>query len=103
MPPGVLSQVEKELLSLRPSDVITKSRLAKGAKMDAKSAEDILIELVSEGILNMIVAVECEDEESHIHLYDSLEEYAKAPQECSECGARMDFSNAKVGFKRSLQ
>jgi len=72
--------------------------------MDIKSAEEILIDLVNEGVLSMIIAVECENEDHpHQFLFHSLDEYAVASSICPECSAPMNFSNVKVGFRRVYQ
>lgn len=97
-----MSEVMKELLSLRPSDVITKTKLATESHLDVKSAEQILIELVNEGILEMIFAVNCKnEEEQHVVLYDNVESlYQSQNKHCQYCDSSMDFKNVRVGFKR---
>lgn len=92
----------KELLSLRPSDVITKTKLATGSQLDVKSAEQVLIELVNEGILQMIFAVNCSNEdEQHVLLFENVESlYQSQNKHCPYCESLMDFKNVRVGFKR---
>lgn len=103
LPDSVLKGVTSELLALRPSDVITKSRLASKGNLDIKSAERILVELVNDGILDMIFAVECkgDDGERHTVLFENVEDLSEAfKKKCPSCEADMDFDNIRVGFKR---
>ncbi|MGW9531127.1 hypothetical protein ACWHAM_26155 [Paenibacillus terrae] len=92
----------KELQSLRPSDVITKSKLARSGELDIKSAEMILVELVNEGILEMVFAVSCKNEDdAHVSLFYGLESLYKSKAKfCPYCDIGMDFDNIRVGFKR---
>ncbi len=96
--------VTKELLSLRPSDVITKTKLSIGSQLDVQSAEQVLIELVNEGILQMIFAVGCtNDEEQHVTFFEDAESFYKSQKDhCVYCDSKLDYKNVRVGFKRKL-
>ncbi|MGC5773597.1 hypothetical protein J4O75_14725 [Paenibacillus pabuli] len=70
-----------------------------GSKLDAMSAELILVELVNEGILEMVFAVDCmNNEESHVRILYDIEELKE--HVCPYCGEKMDFNNIRVGFRR---
>ncbi|MEH7312285.1 hypothetical protein V7115_14715 [Priestia megaterium] len=97
--------MKKELLSLRPSDVLTKNQLARTAQIQVDFAESILIDLFKEKLLRLIIRVDCyNDDQSHSLWFNSLEEYYKASRKknCESCGANFDWKNAKVGFKRGI-
>ncbi|KIV55075.1 hypothetical protein AM501_03450 [Aneurinibacillus migulanus] len=82
---------------------MTKNRLARGTKLNVESAQIILTDLVNEGILDIVILVLCTNEEySHPHWFYSLDDYYSAPRDmvCKECGAPLDFQNAKVGFQK---
>jgi hypothetical protein len=71
--------------------------------LDVKSSEQILIELVNEGVLDMIFAVECQStEERHQVIVNGIDELTRLGQ-CEYCGCEYDFENVKVGFKRKRQ
>lgn len=99
----MIQKVENELLSLRPSDVLTKTKFARVTSMQIDFAEKILIELFKEKKLRLIIRVDCLNEEyRHPIWFNSLEEYYKANtnKNCDQCGSQFDWKNAKVGFKR---
>lgn len=101
----MIQKVENELLSLRPSDVLTKTKFARAISLQIDFAEEILIELFKENKLRLIIRVDCLSEEySHPIWFDSLEEYYKADSNhfCDQCGSRYNWKNAKVGFKRGI-
>jgi hypothetical protein len=103
LPPTILTNVKKELLALRKSDVLTTNKLARDVSIDTDFARTLLADMVNEGILEVIIVVGCMNEEySHIKIFYSFEDYYNNHSniECSECGAPLDFSQAKIGFKR---
>lgn len=102
LPNSVLNGILSELQSLRPSDVITKSRLAMKGNLDVTSAERILAELVNEGVLEMIFAVSCKnEEEGHTVLFNGFDElYQNQDKTCPYCESEMNFEDIRVGFKR---
>lgn len=101
----MLQKVELELLSLRPSDVLTKTKFARTISLQIDFAEEILIELFKEKKLRLIIRVDCLNEEySHSIWFDSLEDYYKADPNlyCDQCASQFNWKNAKVGFKRGI-
>lgn len=96
--------MEKQLLQLRPSDVLTKNIIARTTSLDVNKAEDILIELFKEKKLQIIIRIECINDEPHFIWLNSLEEYYgfNSDSTCPECGLPYDLKNAKVGFKRGI-
>lgn len=105
MPPEIIQKIQKELLSLRPNDILTKNKLARVATLDLDSAEKILIELYKEKYLQIVIRVNCNGEEyEHFVWFNSLKDYYSAPKDfiCNECGSSYDWKNAKVGFKRGI-
>lgn len=95
--------MRRELLSLRPSDILTTNKLARNVKLDFDFAQSLLASLVNEGILSVVIAVGCENEDySHSYFFYSFEEYYNADTnlKCPECGEPIDFKHAKIGFKR---
>lgn len=95
--------MQQELLSLRPSDIMTTSLLARKVKLDIDFAETLLADMVNEGILDVVIAVGCTNEDySHPHLFYSFDEFYRAPKslKCKECGEPIDFINVKIGFRR---
>ena len=100
-----MQNIQMELLSLRPNDILTKNKLARIAKLDLETAEKILIELYKEKYLRIVIRVNCNSEEyEHVIWFNSLQEYYSAPQKniCNECGSSYDWKSAKVGFKRGI-
>jgi hypothetical protein len=95
--------VERKLLSLRQSDILTTNKLARDVELDLGFAETLVADLVNEGILGVVIVVGCKnDEYSHPLFFYSFEEYYNASQYliCDECGQPIDFKNAKIGFTR---
>ncbi|MEI2391082.1 hypothetical protein V8V55_14870 [Priestia megaterium] len=73
--------------------------------MPIEVAEKILVDLFNQKILQMVVRVECMNEDNpHYVKFNSLKEYYKASEdeECPECGASLDWKKAKVAFKRGI-
>ncbi|MFS8210845.1 hypothetical protein [Paenibacillus sp. S29] len=71
--------------------------------MDIELAEKILMSLVNEGILDVVIVLECSNEESpHQVVLFSLTEYYQydTRNNCSECGEKIKFKEAKVGFRK---
>jgi hypothetical protein len=105
LPPRVIQGVQKELLSLRPSDILTKNKLARATSIQIEIAEKILIELFKEKKLQLKIRVDClNDDYPHSKWFNSLDDYYKTDQnlQCLDCGASYDWKNAKVGFKRGI-
>ncbi len=95
--------MKKELLSLRPSDVLTTNKLARDIDLTLELAESLLADLVNEGMLNVILVASCINEDySHSQMFFSFEEFysAKSNMKCPDCGESMDFKNVKIGFRR---
>lgn len=96
-------KIQQMMSSLRPSDVITKHKLSRESNLDIDTAESLLIDLFNEGILQVVIVVECSNEEysHHILLY-SFDEYYNYERDgkCPECGAALEFKKAKVGFRK---
>lgn len=105
LPPLVIQGVQKELLALRPSDTLTKNKLARAANVDIDFAETLLVELFKEKYLQVVIRVECtyEDGEHYTH-FNSFEDFYKAKSEdvCGSCGSAIDWKNAKIAFKRGI-
>jgi hypothetical protein len=82
---------------------LTSNKLARDVSIDFEFAQSLLSELVNEGILYVIIVVGCSNEDySHPYFFYSFEDYYNSDinMECSECGALLDFTNAKIGFRR---
>lgn len=95
--------MEKELLSLRKSDILTTNKLARNTSIEFEFARNLLADLVNEGILNVIIVVGCMNETyTHYKTFNSFEEYydSNLSTLCDECGEPLDFHQAKIGFKR---
>ena len=94
--------IRKELLSLRPSDIITSYRLARNVSIEYSLAQDLLVDLVNEGILSVVIVVGCvNDEYSHSQFFYSFDDYYAANgRMCKECEQPLDFNKAKIGFRR---
>jgi hypothetical protein len=95
--------VQKELLSLRKSDILTTNKLVRNVSIEFEFARNLLADLVNEGLLEVIIVVGCENEDyPHFKIFHSFEEYygSNDSTECDECGSPLDFRHAKIGFKR---
>lgn len=79
--------------------------LARSASIEIDFAEKLLIELFKEKMLQIIIRVDCTNEEYPHHIwFNTLEEYYVADQTkvCEQCGATFDWKKARVGFKRGI-
>lgn len=98
--------VQQELLSLRPSDILTKNKLARSAHVNVDFAETLLVDLFKDKYLQMIIRVDCNDDEFvHSIFFNNLHEFYAAAENnsyCDQCGAPLDWKNAKVGFKKGI-
>ncbi|WP_390217738.1 hypothetical protein [Halobacillus seohaensis] len=90
---------------MRPNDVLTKVQMARVIKSDLEFAENILIDLFKEKKLQVLIRVDCNnDDYSHPIWFNSLEEYYFSNKDslCEECGCSYDWRNARIGFKRGI-
>lgn len=104
IPKSSIQKMEHELLMLRPSDIITKYKLARKTNLSVETAEELLIELFKSKVLKIIIRVECVgEEESDFLTFNSLEDFYNASYDVSEqCQSTIDWKNAKVAFKRGV-
>jgi hypothetical protein len=68
-------------------------------------AETLLIDLLRENLLQVVIRVNCiNDDYEHSIFFNSFEDFYTAPSNmlCGQCGAPLDWKNAKVGFKRGI-
>jgi len=94
-----------ELLDLRPTDVLTKDKLARKTNLHPDLAETILIDLFKDKVLQLYIRVYCNNEDyAHFVWFNSLNEYYNADEyfQCPECGSSLNWKNARVGFKRGV-
>lgn len=90
------------MISLRPSDVLTKIKFARETSLSIPDAEKILIELYKEGALKLFIRIPCKNDESHYLFLNSLEDYysVDSNMKCTDCELGFEWKKAMVGFKR---
>ncbi|PKQ89357.1 hypothetical protein CXK86_20110 [Paenibacillus sp. BGI2013] len=87
---------------MRPSEILTKHTLARKSLLEVELAESILVSLVNEGVLGVVIVLECSNEDGHHQIIlHSFEEYYLYDSNygCQECEHPMS-STAKVGFRK---
>ena len=103
-----LQNLGQFLMTLRKQDVITGTLLARKVGINREQAEEILPELVNEGLLDYFIIVLCQNPDletgtEHYQKFNSLREFTQfmSSQPCPvcDCGYEYGGNDVKVGFK----
>ncbi|MDA5107866.1 hypothetical protein O3V59_05815 [Brevibacillus thermoruber] len=90
---------------LKPSDTLTTGVYARKTRLPFEFAEQVLIECVNQGVLDILIIVPCHDPHHPPLEFGSIKEFTKASMRkesiiCPYCEEKYEFDKAYVAFRR---